>query len=584
MSQVATLAIAAAVVLTLMLLLQLGISAGDDDEDDEDGEGAPPPPPPGIEARVERYIGLLNYADEPTAAEASRSLLSMGPNILPVLLRHLGRLEERPGALSPACQLHMEELLTSFGLVTYLACAEHMRGVHRGSPVFPAMMRIFVGIGPNLLVEVARNPVLDPAAVLGPLLHRTGPAALGPLAELLRAQPDALPEPLLLAAMPLFAGDPGALRRLLAAVPPAGEARLLGALAPWCAPAALEHMAGCQPADLPPELEEGWIAALAWRAVTRDDPAALLEEAARWAALPPSTDPWSLHTRTLALDGAPLAALWQRGPALHLLPHPAPSPEAPPRQSVEWALAALDGDDLRAQRLAVRLLGAAQEDPRAVERLIVLAAHPAAPWGWLALAELAREDKGPLEDALVARLRASSTPADLFYGRLALRRCPRLAATLYRLLRAEAAQPVAAAAHLLAAVEVSAEGLLKALGRHRYSPLEAEIVPLLWAQGHRLRPRLVACLQDADREIRQGAVDALGGYGGAEAATPLLERLTPEAESPDSLINAVELIGPPAADALAAFIERRPEVARDLLLQRRLELLRRSARREDHAP
>jgi len=562
----------------LMLIVQFNFAAPEEEDDPEEGRALPVP---STEARIERYIGLLNYGDDATAAEAIRHILSMGPSALPILLKQINRLEHRTAALSPRCQLRLEELLTAFGLVTYLECGEMMRYIHRASPVFPSMVRVVSGIGPNLVVEIVRNPILDAFAVVAPLLRRMGPRVEGPLGELLAVKAGQIPEELLLAAIPVFVEHPSILTALLGGASAQAEVRLVEVLSAWGLAPMLEHFHSGRGLDNPSTLERA-VLELTVQAFSRlcaGDEASvqsLVDLARLLPVVEQEEEPPAVFAVLAAL---PWAQMLEVAAELGLGGDDVPgksASEADSRRYVEDALAAVDSDQPWRRRLGVRALGQVPHDPRAVERLIALARDSTCTVGSLALVELVRHERGPLDDLLAARVRAAElTDREVFYLRLAVMHRPdHFLALLGRLLRADSVRVVSVAAVLLASIEPPLPLILKALGRHRYSPMEMTIAPLFFRQWVRYRGELAGALLSEDREVRQGAVDLLGGFGGPEHVPAILARVVVESDMVDSLLNAVELIGPDGAAGLAAFVAESPEVARNYSLERRLSLLR----------
>jgi hypothetical protein len=430
-----------------------------------------------------------------------------------------------------------------------------------------------VRIGPNLLVELARGPQVDTVGLAAPLMLRLGAQIEAPLRELLRARGEQVPEALLQAALPALARDPGILDRLLGSLEAPGQRALLSALAPWPLPGRAERLARL------------------WRGAEEPRLRRLLCE----EALVSAPDEGSLREALAALWGLPVVELAARAVPLTLLePVAARSlllslgdPEAEAlgsrlaacagadRAGVEEALAALDDPQELARFGAVLALGACWEDPRAAERLVALAADGADPRGALALGALCRVQHEALEVALVERLRSTE---DRGTARLALRcvaaRAPEGALLpLLRALRAESPRIAALAALALAPRSLPTASLLKALGRHRYSPCEPLVAPLLWASWPARVGEVARCLEDADREVNQAAVALLGALGPPEAAPALLRALSSHQEDPELILNALELLGPVAWRGLQEFAQAQPEFSRRFALTRRVQLL-----------
>ncbi|MBH25666.1 MAG: hypothetical protein CMH57_14685 [Myxococcales bacterium] len=583
--------VGATLLLILMLTTLLGRGDGgggvrDDEEDPEEDR------PVGLEARVERFIGLLNYGDEQTATEAMRHLLSMGPGILPILFAHLSRLEQHPGGLAPRCQLMMEQVLVDFGLQTYLQCGDAIRAVHRASPVYPAVQRVLVGIGPNLLIELMRGPTLDPLVGMAPLFYRLAERIEHPLGELLDNRPEAIPPELLQAALPVFQSTPELLEALYTTSGPEARQRLMEVLAPWAPQAFTRHRREAM--ERPDTAEAFAVMACAEELLLPDaDPLAVSARVARalrgneaqreLALLRAAT----LPTPTLlqVLEEAPDAL----EPKLLTTLQELLDPRGAPREQVERALKCV-GEEPEAARWSQWVgligLGARLDDPRAEARLLQVAEELSHPLGGLALTILAARPPEGLEDTLARRVRlARVTAQERFQLRMVAQRAPEhFEAILLRLLRADSARVVSLAALLLAPNQPPVVKLLKALGRHRGAPHEARVAPLLWSRWPACRVAGVGALKSDDREVREAAVAVLGSLGSEEEVPALLGGLGPESESVEARLNAVELLGPAGAERLAECMERDPEFAKSFALGRRLQLLRLLARRQGDAP
>lgn len=536
-------------------------------------EEAPPPlqAPPTLQKRVERLIGILNYGDQRAVQDATRQLLSMGTGVLPALLNHLLRLEQRPGALSAACQLRLEELLADFGLQTWLQTADAVHAIHRASPVLPAMTRVLTRIGPNLLVELARGPTIDPVGLGAPLLARLGPDVGFPLLELLRARPEQTPASLLLASLPVMARHPEVLDQLLDALDTRGQSHLMEALAPWPLPGQAQRLQrlaqGQDPALQRLALEEALL-----RAEPGQLPALLRQH---WALEDPAHN--ATHALLTLLEPQEARALLRTlddplaQDTLALLEADA----GPTREAVERALEWMERPEQADRVAGVLLLSAHWEDPRAGERLVALANDGTDPRGALALGALCRVQHEAFADVLLARLRSAQ---DRPPGRLAMRcaaaRAPQsVEPHLLRALRAESPRIASLAALLLAPRALPAAPLLKAMGRHRYSPCEPLVAPLLWARWPSLVQEVVDCLDSGDREVSQAAVVLLGGLGHPDSAPGLLGALEREQDDPELILNALEMLGPPVRGALLEFAQQHPEFSRRFALSRRAALL-----------
>ena len=536
--------------------------------------------PVSLEERVQGLISRINYGDEETAIQASRSLLSMGPGILPIVFARLLSLEHNPRALSPRCQLALEEILGDFGLRTYLLLALEMGSVHRASPVSPAILRVLTAIGPHTVTEMSRVPALDPAGAVAPLMWRFGAPGCAHLQEVLSSRAEDIPDGLISATLPTLADDAELFSGMVARCEGDGLLKLIQGLAPW-----LYDRAVFEAIVEKGEDEAAAIALTEIAVRTCKDPGgrqgalmALVKQSAGAGA--PSRE-----VVTSLLGALPLEALMGADDE-SLLTDLLGEKEASglrtffdgwqsddDRRIVERALVLVDDPALK--RVGVRVLGACMDDPRAVERLVSLAGDPAEPCGTLALLALARAGLGPLEALMAARVRGAW---DRGSEVLSLRFAAALAAQevqgiLLRLLRAESQRVASLAARLLAPLDPPLESLFKALGRHRHSAIEPSIAPLIWARWPEVRGWLALGLASEDREVCQAAVDMAGVLGEPRFGEPLLKLMERDEDFVEPALNALELIGAEAAPLLRRFSEQRPELARSFDAGRRLKLM-----------
>ncbi len=574
------LAVAACIIFMLLLVHHFGPPArsNQDESPDDNTRDA-------LQRRVERLVNQLAYGDR--AQDAAARLLSMGPGILPLLLAHLRRLEQDRDALSPRAQRAVERLMADFGLQAYLHSAEHIASIHRSSPAFPAIVRVLMDVGPLLVGQLMRRSPCPDSNVLVPLFHRFGAQTVPGLLDLLREDPNAIPDDLLHAALPLFAAEPALLDGLMVQCADAPRRRLAMATMPWPLPnrralitAALD--------DPDPELAA----------------AAMVERAVALVASHPHQDD-ALHKALIALARSALA---KESPRLRHQAHlmlavlePAVVLEAlgaefedaaaateaqivarlilrddpDPRRAVEDALEMIEGRDPLARRASVRALGAFRGDPRAQERLVALAQDLHDPLGALALVTLARAGLGPLEDLLALRVRAANRDAErLFFVRLAAAFSPAaVQQRLFRLLRTESIRAVRLAALLVAPLQCPTQDILKALGRHRYSPIGACVAPLLWACWPQRSDQVQAALTCEDREVRHAAIITIAALGDAHQGDALLGALEDDAELAEPILNAIEMLGAPMASRLSALARQKPEMEPELGLGRRTQLL-----------
>jgi hypothetical protein len=528
--------------LLLMFAVYLNGGAGGGDADEDEHEALPRPT---YRERVERHIRLLNYGDDRAAADATRQLLSMGPSILPILLDQLLRLELHPQALSPRSQILIEELLGDFGLQTYLQTAEAVRGVHRASPAFPAVLRVLEGLGPHVVVELCRGVPPDFYGVCAPLILRLGPGCDQQLFELLEASPDEVPAEIVPTFLPLWACEPSLLRNTWDRLSPERRERLTDVVISW---------------NLP-DLDDLRREALAGGAVD-----ALPVLAAR--------DPSPEGLRRLVEESRHLAPGVAEQLELLLDAH-AQGPSPGDRGAIEESLPLIDSTDLVVRTRGLAGLLTALDDPRAIERLRLLAADPSDTLGGAALAALARGGEPDIEAAFAARVRSAelSLLERVHLHCVAAMRPTQSVPLLVRLLRTESPRTAALVARLLAHSDYPIRSVLKALGRHRYSPIEATIAPLIWARWPTVEAEVTECLDSDDREVAIAAVDLLGGLGSGDCLPALGRRLLAEREEPEPILNALELHGPPAATHLREFAALDPEFARTVGALRRRDLL-----------
>ena len=522
----------------LAVYLNSGATGGDADDDEEEVAARP-----SYRERVERHIRLLNYGDDRAAADATRQLLSMGPSILPILLDQLLKLEHHPHALSPRSQILIETLLGDFGLQTYLQTAEALRGVHRASPAFPAVLRVLEGLGPHVVVELCRGAPPNIYGVCAPLVHRLGAGCSQQLVELLAADADEVPVEIIPAFLPLWAENPEILREAWDSLKPGPRGHLTDAIIAW---------------DLP-ALHDLRIAALQ---------GGNLNAVPVLAALDPSVD----ALRALVLDLGDRAPQLARQLAMLLDASAGPAAD---RGAVDEVLPLIDSTDPVVRRRGLAALLHAGDDPRALERLRLMAADPSDALGGVALVALARSGEPDIEAAFAARVRAAELSVEErvhLHCTGALRPAETIP-LLLRLLRTESPRTATLVAQLLAHREYPVRSVLKALGRHRYSPIESAIAPLVWARWPQIEGEVIDCLGSDDREVAVAAVDLLGGLGSRACLPALGARLLGERDEPEPILNALELHGPAAATHLREFAAADPEFARTIGVLRRRDLL-----------
>lgn len=258
-------------------------------------------------------------------------------------------------------------------------------------------------------------------------------------------------------------------------------------------------------------------------------------------------------------------------------------PPLPPRELDEDSLGdaldeldALVADEVATEALVLQLAHHL-DDPRVHERFIRLV-EALTPHASLALRELARSGVHTLQPLVNRLLRAPSARAvDIVHLRstLALRPEPTVQA-LSMALRSETPRVVLRAVEVLVSQPVSEHLLdfLKALGRHRYSPLEASLAtPILADWSDATVDTVVEATRHEDREVQLSAVELLGFYGDARHVNPLLELWGRYHYLDDVILNAVELLGVAAIPALRRRTEALANPDAPYVLERRLELL-----------
>lgn len=538
----------------------------------------------GLNARIDAQLALLDPDDPALGDAVARRLLSMGPGVIPLLLDRLKLLEGDPAALSADAQHLIEEVLKGFGLQTWIAMASLIRDVHRASPMYPALIRVLAGLGPQTLADIASatHPP-DPAAVLVPVLSRLAPQLASTLLHLQDGPHDASHDDFFLACLPVFAADPSLFERALAQASPPTRRRLLSVAAAWPLPQ--------QRAIVTAALDEDDAATVAW--ALQERAVQILASADGFPGAQPSLLSLFRRGRLVGFDADEVA--WRilltidpRDAFLDASDESAHSLlqdlksflehfDEVPRDGVEAALAELDGEGTERALAAVWALGAMLDDPRAVERLVDLARTSRGALGALALVTLARVGLGPLEALIAARVRMAGSVAGA--SRLWLRLA--VAATgepltegLLRLLRVESSGTASTAALLLAPLTPSPIGVLKAIGRHRYAPIESHVAPLIWARWPLCGDQVEAALSHPDREIAQAALIMIGTLGDPHQGDALIDLLEKRPELAELTLNTLEMLGPAVVNALERLAERDPVLARTYHLPRRVALLK----------
>lgn len=452
-------------------------------------------------------------------AEAERCLLSMGSPVIPLLLTQLEQSEGQPLALEPVQQLTLERLVSDFGPQAALSMRRHLRRVHRASPAFPAMLRILQGIGPGH-TELARSGDI-PFSLLAPLLSR-----LSTLEETLSK---------------LDSHNEGLELMAIAALPRLDADRALAARRCEDNPA----FAAC-----------------------------LLEVLERWA-LPEWKDFVEAHGGSGAWP--PLEASHAMCPQVE---------EVLSAERVPEILSTLSQAELEEPSAILLELATRLDDPRVQERFIRHAQSDHG-GGALAFRELARNQVQGLQPLLNHLLQSPAlSPADMLHLKAAVSLWPEpCLQALSMALRSETPRMVTRASEVLATLplEQHLRIFLKAFGRHRYSPLEPYLAAPILCRWQSLEPHVIEALEDSDREVQVAAIELLGFYGNAEHVSVLMAQWGRVQHLDDVLLNAVELIGPEAAEGFSAAIAAHR--SENVLLTRRQEILRHlTALEEDKGP
>jgi len=240
---------------------------------------------------------------------------------------------------------------------------------------------------------------------------------------------------------------------------------------------------------------------------------------------------------------------------------------------------ALEEAERRDQREPQRLLRLTHhlDDPRVRERMIWWVHTDDHPLGPLAFRELARHGVEPLEPMLRQLLRRPHLDhVDHAFVRGGVALATESCAPVLRVaLRSETPRVVLRAVEWLSAwpIQQHVVSLLKALGRHRYTPLSGPLAAPLLGHWHEVHDLVRAALDDEDREVKLGAIEVLGPFGTAEDAEALLALWDPRNDLRDALLNVLELLGPQVIPALSRRLSDIDDDPDSQLLRRRLQLL-----------
>ncbi|PIV99620.1 MAG: hypothetical protein COW42_10470 [Deltaproteobacteria bacterium CG17_big_fil_post_rev_8_21_14_2_50_63_7] len=224
-------------------------------------------------------------------------------------------------------------------------------------------------------------------------------------------------------------------------------------------------------------------------------------------------------------------------------------------------------------------LAANLADPRVHERFfrLIAARESSTEVASTALRELARAGVRDLQPQLNRLLRAPQLgQADIDRLRVMALFCPEPAAQALTIsLRSETPRVVVRAAEILCVLPLEnyVHAYLKALGRHRYSPLEPILAAPILARWEVLSDKVVEAVEHDDREIQLTAVELVAVYPGPSVVPRLLKVLGNQDYFTEVILNALEVMGP------SILVEGRKALRHGVasvdgdLMQRRLELL-----------
>lgn len=567
-----------------------------------------PPADPSTPQRLQALCGRLT--GEPAQDEAVvNQILTLGADIIPLLLDGLGQRCAAGHPPPPAQQAALEGLIGHFGLAAHPALCQRAQRFQLTDSDGPLLLRLIRGTGPGgarlCLERALGQPQLD--LLIPHLRHGDGDAALIARQALRRCPPERVGRALDLLAC-WCADAPGLILSLYtdwaAGDHPRDEARrgaLLVALRRWGAlitPALLDAALGDpEPA---PRLEAARllylcpeaVTAEALRALTHDGQPEIRREGWRLALLQPEAPALDLDERDLGsalTEPDPEAALWATLARWRHGGRLPPRPEA--LDDALWAQLNVPGPDPVAT-LARRLDTPGPErspltlwalaltkpsDPRVQERLMLLAAHPYAPDQATALAALILTGVQASPDLLTAALGDQPAPSPLLlWCRTQLRDpAPALARAVHKRGPQRGLLSLLSAGPLTSAVA----SLLRALERGPLGPESLAIASTLYvasrqADGEEIRDTLRAALEQTGRGLTAAALRHCAVTAPLDAL-PSLARI--HQRHPGLLplaLNVLEGAGAPAVAPLAAAVAAGGDDEAMAALEDRLEILR----------
>lgn len=576
-------------------------------------------PPDRPEHRVTALCARLTGDPERDRPLCNR-VLSLGPDVVPLLVDEIARALRDPDGAHPARLARLEELVADFGLAAVGPVTARLARIQPTTPLGPSLVRVLRRLGAPGAVAFLRAGLEQPD--LAPFLPRwrlpdgrvsdPGAALLAALAdrpaERRRGDLDAMAG--------LLADHPRVIDALWERWDDAGRVALLDWLAAWL-PLAEARFVRAGLEDAAPAVRQA-AARLAGllatpglldpvRALARDpDPACRTAAVHALAAFPTARD----ALRAAAADEHPDVAvaavlgLLRRSedeaaaalsdvrvaadePRLGLLrealaarPVPADTGAAPEPDTPDL-LAGLESPDPAVREVAMRVLALrAEADPRARERLILIAdgRDPRDRVAAVAALSFVRDSTAP--DLLARALREPAEPPDP-EGRARLQEAVRhlgvaALAPLARRVRSEAPERIEA---LLAILRVqpyadAVAPLLRALENVRLGSLEGTLAATLYVGGPEVRAALDDGLRQPGRGLLTPALRYLAAYG-TPADLPLLVDLF-DRHPPlrTILLTLIEAQGAAAVRALEGRIRRGGEDAVLLSLEQRLDIVR----------
>ncbi|MFN3201420.1 MAG: hypothetical protein ACE366_23665 [Bradymonadia bacterium] len=553
--------------------------------------------PPSIPKRVTQLLSTLTGDDE-ADAQALKQLLALGPAIVPLLLEHLLGHLRGSSTLSPEVQGQLERLIADFGLAASGPLFEHLVHSKATTRSGPALLRLLDRLGPRGAQMCLEKACTDPRLLWTTTRmrlrtpQRPDPEALA-LSALLNVPPAHRHRAFEMCAA--WAADyPDLLPRLLTRWLETGDAHgamlLLSWLQSW---APLITAPVCHAAAVAdrPELRQGALRLAALRPdlaldglvfTALSDPEVEVRRAAA-RLLPVLSTALPSDRRQRALDdddpdvahGVVLGA-WAHGLRI----------QSPPRALVEdprWPLLAPDTEDVVGRALAALADDVGQretaiwalalggpEDPRAQERLLLMARK--GPDRSQALAALSLTSAEVPPQAVVEALRASTTPDFWLIWSCGAHSCgPALA-------RALKDGPLEGLLPLLRGGDLDGtfSSLMRALEACQGAEDALAVCTTLYLGGPKMRQALLDALAQSGRGLIAAALQYWAAFVGPEAFERLatLHRHHPPLQH--VALNLLEGAGASAIDPLAAAVAAGGDEVMVAALEKRLHVLQSS--------